>query len=223
MSIMQFFSIIWDSEFSLSCQGKGRVGTLSNLLTVTVPDSLKVGPSHRGSVWLPSQGMKTLTPWLKAGPLAQTADVRGENCVCNLSSLTSCKTLGMLLVFSNLQIFHLLQEDINCAPPPELLWELTEITYSDCRWAFSKHSVNIEKDQLLKIVAEDQKKNKTKPKPQNIEKGQWALWELWIWHSYTENEGLGCLFSSCRYEGEQGKREISSTRKYQQMYKQVLW
>lgn len=38
---------------------------------------------------------------------------------------------------------------------------------------------------------------------------------------YTENEGLGCLFSSCRYEGEQGKQEISSTRKYQQMYKQM--
>ena len=61
--------------------------------------------------------MDTLTPWLKAGPLVQTADAGGEDCVCNLSPVTSYKTLGMLLVFSMLQIFHLLQEDINCASP----------------------------------------------------------------------------------------------------------
>ena len=36
-------------------------------------------------------------------------------------------------------------------------------------------------------MAEDQKKKKKKknPKPQNIRKGQWALWELWIWHFPT--------------------------------------
>ena len=97
---------------------KGRAGTLSNLLTVLLPDQIsQSGGFTQGECLITQPRHGNPDTILEASPLAQTADVGGEDCVCNLSPLTSCKTLGMLSVFSKLQIFHLLQEDINCASP----------------------------------------------------------------------------------------------------------